>query len=483
MKQIRTNAISEAIVNSRSLINVLYGNIGDISTDRTPFREFLSSICKKHYEFVETVDAVHLSCENDVDVYDKYRARDEMILNLSAMKQRMKESSSFCLIVDLSCAPDGHEKECFLRGVFKLVDDIGSNRLIIICRKEDLDYLSVAESAIEVFEIEKPTCEDIFKFITTNYPEVSSKNAKTLSKAFSEKYLREVDGYSREITASAYDSVKLDELISAVKPNSKSNEITLNDIAGLAEAKKRAKDFMRRIVNAAKIKQMMKTKLNANQMLLYGLPGTGKSIFCEAMANSMNATLMIYCVADMLSMYYGESEKRISEIFQRANEHDGIVVLVLEEIDSLASSRTGGDETSTRVANQLLYEMNNLAPNVILVASSNLPWQIDGGFLRSGRFSEKIYIPLPDFEARSEMLRIKLNDSSHIDVADIANRCEGFNGADMELLCLRAVMSAIDRGSPHVENSDFEGALLETKSSVMPLEAKRMKEWVQKSFW
>ena len=81
------------------------------------------------------------------------------------------------------------------------------------------------------------------------------------------------------------------------------------------------------------------------------------------------------------------------------------------------------------------------------------------------------------------MLRIKLNDSSHIDVADIATRCEGFNGADMELLCLRAVMSAIDRGSPHVENSDFEGALLETKSSVMPLEAKRMKEWVQKSFW
>ena len=399
------------------------------------------------------------------------------------MKQKMKESSSFCLIVDLSCAPDGHEKECFLRGVFKLIDDIGNNGLIIICRKEDIDYLSVAESAIEVFEIEKPTCEDIFKFLTTNYPEVSSKNAKILSKVFSEKYLREVDGYSREITASAYDSVRFNELISIAKPNSKSSEINLDDIAGLTEAKKRAKDFMRRIVNAAKIKQMMKTKLNANQMLLYGLPGTGKSIFCEAMANSMNATLMIYCVADMLSMYYGESEKRISDIFQKANEHEGIVVLVLEEIDSLASSRSVGDETSTRVKNQLLYEMNNLAPNVILVASSNLPWMIDGGFMRSGRFSEKIYIPLPDFEARSEMLRIKLNDSSHIDVADIANRCEGFNGADMELLCLRAVMSAIDRGSTYVDNSDFESAFLETKSSVIPLEAKRMDEWIQKNFW
>ena len=149
MKQIRMNAISEAIINSRSLINVIYGNIGDVSTDRTPFREFLSSICKKQYEFVETVDAVHLSCEDNTDVYDKYRARDEMILNLSAMKQKMKESSSFCLIVDLSCAPDGHEKECFLRGVFKLVDDIGNNRLIIICRKEDIDYLNQLKDLFE----------------------------------------------------------------------------------------------------------------------------------------------------------------------------------------------------------------------------------------------------------------------------------------------------------------------------------------------
>ena len=483
MKQIRMNAISEAIINSRSFINVLYGNIGDICTDRTPFREFLSSICKKHYEFVETVDAVHLSCEDDTEIYNKYRARDEMILNLSAMKAKMKESSNFCLIVDLSCAPDGREKECFLRGIFRLVDDIGNNRLIIICRKEDLDFLTVAESAIEVFEITKPTSEDIFEFLTTNYPELSSENAKTLSKAFWGKYLREVDKYSREITVSACDSVRYGELISIVNPKSKSSEITLDDIAGLTEAKKRAKDFMKRIVNAYKIKQMMKTKLNANQMLLYGLPGTGKSVFYEAMANSANATLMVYCVADLLSMYYGQSEKKVSEIFQRARQHDGLVVLVLEEIDSLASSRSGGDETSTRVKDQLLYEMNNLASNVILIATSNLPWQIDGGFMRSGRFSEKIYIRLPDFEARSEMLRIKLNDSSHIDVADIANRCEGFNGADMELLCLRAVMSAIDRGSAYVDNSDFESAFLETKSSVMPLEAKRMDEWIQKNFW
>ena len=163
------------------------------------------------------------------------------------------------------------------------------------------------------------------------------------------------------------------------------------------------------IVLPIKFPQFFTQGLNPwKRLLLYGPPGTGKTMLAMASAREAQATLIAISAADLLSKYVGESEKTIRQIFSMA-KHYPRVVLFLDEIDALCGTRgaEGESESARRVKTEFLIRINEIDRNkVLIIAATNVPWELDSAFRR--RFEQLIYVPLPDFNARKQMIMKRL---------------------------------------------------------------------------
>jgi len=192
------------------------------------------------------------------------------------------------------------------------------------------------------------------------------------------------------------------------------------------------------------------------RMLFYGPPGTGKTLLAAATSKNLQATFFNVKVSNLLSKYFGESTKLISSLFTVAHERAPSVVF-LDEIDSLVPPRGGGGDSSVerRVISTLLVELDGLAhkndPSFVLtIAATNVPWMIDKAML--SRFEKKIYIPLPDAAARTQILQIqfgsKILAASRVPMATLVARTEGFSGREIERLSKEVLGHMISRMNP-----------------------------------
>ncbi|CCD22386.1 AAA family ATPase CDC48 NDAI_0A02280 [Naumovozyma dairenensis CBS 421] len=224
--------------------------------------------------------------------------------------------------------------------------------------------------------------------------------------------------------------------------------VTWNDIGGLDEIKQELKETVEYPVLHPD--QYTKFGLAPSKgVLFYGPPGTGKTLLAKAVATEVSANFISVKGPELLSMWYGESESNIRDIFDKARAAAPTVVF-LDELDSIAKARGNsmGDGGSDRVVNQLLTEMDgmNAKKNVFVIGATNRPDQIDPAILRPGRLDQLIYVPLPDEEARLSILRAQLRKTPlepGLELEAIAKASQGFSGADLSYIVQRAAKFAI----------------------------------------
>ncbi len=190
-------------------------------------------------------------------------------------------------------------------------------------------------------------------------------------------------------------------------------------------------------------------------VLLYGPPGTGKTLLAKAVANESGAHFISISGPEVMSKWYGESEKRIREIFQEA-EKNAPSIIFIDEVDAIAPKReevTG--EVERRVVAQLLAMMDGLKSRgkVIVIAATNRENAIDPALRRPGRFDREIEIGVPDQKGRKEILQIHTRNmplAKDVDLDKLAEITYGFVGADLEALCKEAAMASLRRALPGI---------------------------------
>nr|Q07590.2 RecName: Full=Protein SAV [Sulfolobus acidocaldarius DSM 639] len=184
-------------------------------------------------------------------------------------------------------------------------------------------------------------------------------------------------------------------------------------------------------------------------ILLFGPPGTGKTMLAKAVATESGANFIAVRGPEILSKWVGESEKAIREIFRKARQAAPTVIF-FDEIDSIAPIRGLSTDSGVteRIVNQLLAEMDGIVPlnKVVIIAATNRPDILDPALLRPGRFDRLIYVPPPDKTARFEILKVHTKNvplAEDVSLEDIAEKAEGYTGADLEALVREATINAM----------------------------------------
>jgi transitional endoplasmic reticulum ATPase len=250
-------------------------------------------------------------------------------------------------------------------------------------------------------------------------------------------------------------------------------KVKWSDVGGLEDVKEALKES---VIWPLKSPESF-TKLGIRPprgILLYGPPGTGKTYVVKALANEAGVNLIAVKGPELLSMYVGESERHIRDVFRRAKQVAPSIIL-FDEIDSLAPKR--GLEVGTRVTeqvvSQLLTEMSGIEDieGVSVIATTNRPDMLDSALLRPGRFDRSIYVPAPDEKTRVDILKIHTKSmplKKDVNLEKIAREAEGYSGADLEALAREAALYALrdDMKSKEVGNKDFEKALKRIKPSI-----------------
>jgi transitional endoplasmic reticulum ATPase len=226
-------------------------------------------------------------------------------------------------------------------------------------------------------------------------------------------------------------------------------DTTFNDIGGLTEAKQILEETVSWPLIYGDLFAQGRVK-PARGVLLAGPPGTGKTLLARALAHESAANFLSIKGPALFSKWVGESEKGIRELFRKARQVAPSIVFI-DEIDSIAATRgtvSGDSGVSERVMGQLLTELDGIQDlkGVTVVAATNRPDIIDSALLRAGRFDFLIELPVPDAEARLEILKIHARHrplADDVDLEELSGRLDAFVGAELESLVNKACLAAI----------------------------------------
>lgn len=244
------------------------------------------------------------------------------------------------------------------------------------------------------------------------------------------------------------------------------------DIGGLSEVKQSLMEAVEWPLKNPKAFERMGIR-PPKGVLLYGPPGCGKTMMAKAVASESGANFIYVKASELLSMWVGESEKHVRDIFRRARQVAPAIIF-FDEIDALTPRRGMGNDSHTteRVVSQMLAEMSGLEEmrDVIVLAATNRPDILDVALLRPGRFDRHILVPTPDHDARLEIFKIHTKNMplDGIDLEELTEKTESYSGADIEAVCREAAIAALrkDIESDKINEQDFEKALQFVKPSV-----------------
>lgn len=262
-------------------------------------------------------------------------------------------------------------------------------------------------------------------------------------------------------------------------------KIKFKDVAGLDEEKEELieiVDFLKRPEKFTK----MGAKIPKG-VLLYGKPGTGKTLIAKAIAGEANVPFISMSGSEFIEMFAGLGASRVRKLFEKARKLAPCIVFI-DEIDAIGARRTsnsGAETENNQTLNQLLVEMDGFSSEetIIVLAATNRPEMLDKALLRPGRFDRQITIPVPDLKGRLDILKIHGEDkriSDDVNLESIAEDTAGFTGAELANILNEAAIIATINKHDEIENSDIEEAVkkvtvgLEKKTRVYSEKDKKL---------
>ncbi|MFD1647804.1 CDC48 family AAA ATPase [Haloarchaeobius litoreus] len=275
----------------------------------------------------------------------------------------------------------------------------------------------------------------------------------------------------------------LDAALAAVDPSALRElsvevpDVSWSDVGGLDRVKRDLREAVEWPLRHPDV--LTRAGIDGGQgLLLYGAPGTGKTLLARAVASESDCNLLSVRGPELLSKWVGESEQRVRELFERARDNAPAIVL-FDEIDAIAAQRgrATGSGVGERVVGQLLTELDGVEPlsDVLVLATTNRPDLVDDALVRPGRLDREVHVPLPDKAARREIFAVHAADSPvdpAVDFDRLAGRTAGYVGADIAAICRRAATYATreylheGRESLVIDIGDFERALDAVDPSV-----------------
>ncbi len=251
-----------------------------------------------------------------------------------------------------------------------------------------------------------------------------------------------------------------------------SPEISYKDIGGLENEIKEVREAVEYPLTKPEIFKRIGVE-PPKGILLYGAPGTGKTLIAKAVAHEAKATFIRMSGSELVHKFIGEGAGLVRELFMLARERAPAIVFI-DEIDAVGTTRTNdgtsGSAEVQRTLMQLLAEMDGFdnRGDVRIMAATNRIDMLDLAILRPGRFDRIIEIPLPDLASRFEILKIHSAKMqlSNIDLNEIARMTENSTGAELQAVCREAGMMAVRRDAVAIERSDFIDAVHKVKSEM-----------------
>ncbi len=241
-------------------------------------------------------------------------------------------------------------------------------------------------------------------------------------------------------------------------------KIRFDDIAGLDEEKEELKEIVEFLKKPKKFTDMG-AKIPKG-VLLYGKPGTGKTLIAKAIAGEADVPFISMSGSEFIEMFAGLGASRVRKLFDKARKLSPCIVFI-DEIDAIGSRRTsnsGAETENNQTLNQLLVEMDGFSSEetVIILAATNRPEMLDSALLRPGRFDRQITIPAPDLKGREEILKIHSRDkklADEVSLYSIAEDTAGFTGAELANILNEAAIIATKKDHEAITNEDLDEAV------------------------
>jgi len=241
--------------------------------------------------------------------------------------------------------------------------------------------------------------------------------------------------------------------------------VTFKDVAGCDEAKEEMQDIIKFLKNPADF-QKLGAKLPKG-VLLYGAPGTGKTLLAKAVAGEAKVSFFSASASEFVEMFVGVGAARVRDLFANAKKNAPAIIFI-DELDAVGRRRFagigGGHDEREQTLNQLLIELDGFESQsgIILMGSTNRPDVLDPALTRPGRFDRHINVPSPDMKGREEILKVharKVKMDKEVDLSIVAKSTPGFVGADLANVINEAAILAARQDKPAVTNADIEEAV------------------------